>query len=220
MADIVRDQGENIPTSMRTRYRDMEDGTHAPIVATVLVCASESSSGSQVLLTDETTGALATISVFHHQVHEGDTFQASYKTPDANPLADDATLTFVFTVGTTQSPHIIWEASSGGDFEIELYEGARFTGGAVQPVFNMKRSSTKINTMTIRRDPNILNVGVLMHNHLWPGGTGRNAPGGVSRPETEWVLDRGQTYMLRLTNRAGAAQPVALIAQWYEEAIE
>ena len=34
MADIVRAQGEGIPPAMQTRYRDMEDGTHALVVWT------------------------------------------------------------------------------------------------------------------------------------------------------------------------------------------
>lgn len=33
MADIVRAQREQIPATMKTRYRDMGDGTHARVVA-------------------------------------------------------------------------------------------------------------------------------------------------------------------------------------------
>ena len=33
MADIVRAQREQIPATMKTRYRDMGDGTHAQVVA-------------------------------------------------------------------------------------------------------------------------------------------------------------------------------------------
>ena len=34
MADIVLSQGESVPSTMQTRYRDMGDSTHALVVAT------------------------------------------------------------------------------------------------------------------------------------------------------------------------------------------
>lgn len=36
MADIVKAQNDGVPTTMQSRYRDMGDGTHALITASVL----------------------------------------------------------------------------------------------------------------------------------------------------------------------------------------
>lgn len=33
MADIVLTQGQSVPSTMQTRYRDMGDGTHAQVVS-------------------------------------------------------------------------------------------------------------------------------------------------------------------------------------------
>jgi len=217
MADIVRGQGENIPIDMQTRYKDMEDNTHAPVVAAVLVGVPEAGSDSQILLTDETTNALAIIPVVHHEVHEGKTFQTSYKTPDASPLADDAALNFLLITGSLFS-HLTFAGAAGGDAEILLYEDTQYSAsGAALPEWNMKRTSSSGTTLVMSLGPTITNVGTLLHNCFLPGGTGGNAPGGIVREDTEWILRPNSVYMVRLINRAGNAQPASLVAQWYEK---
>ena len=39
---------------------------------------------------DDIAGQVIFIDFVHHEVHEGSTFQASYKTPDASPRAGNA----------------------------------------------------------------------------------------------------------------------------------
>ena len=42
------------------------------------------------LVLDSTSNSLQVIDFVHHEVHEGDTYQASFKTADGAPLADNA----------------------------------------------------------------------------------------------------------------------------------
>ena len=218
MADIVRAQGEQIPPSMRSRWLDLEDGTHALVVAAVPV-GVVAAGGVPVALFggDEITGAQVTISTVHHEVHEGETFQTSYKTPDASSLADDADISFLL-ITTDKFAHLTWEGAAGGDAEIAFYEDTQYSAaGADLPEWNMKRTSTNTASVVASLGPTIMNVGALLRNNLLPGGTGGNAPGGTARADTEWILQPNSIYMLRLINRAGNQQPASLTAQWYEE---
>jgi hypothetical protein len=58
----------------------------------------------------------------HHKVHEGDTWESSYKSPDASPIADNASLDILIVVGAERA-HFTFEGACGGDAELLLYEG-------------------------------------------------------------------------------------------------
>ena len=82
----------------------------------------------------------------------------------------------------------------------------------------MNRTSVRTAVTTAFRDPTIAG-GTLLFNILIPGGTGGYSAGGSGAVivGTEWILAANQDYAIRLTNRAGTAQPMSLAAQWYEE---
>jgi len=169
---------------------------------------------------DPSTGALSIIRFVHHEVHEGNTFQASYKSPDAAPIADNAAVDFLLIAGDVAEPHFVFSVACGGDCEVEFYEGTTVTNnGAALQAFNMHRhlAADKIATMRVFQGPTVNVIGLRLQDVLLPGGTGpAQSPGGTARPNTEWVLHPGVTYLLRVTNRAGAAQPVSILVQWYE----
>ena len=83
--------------------------------------------------------------------------------------------------------------------------------------YNKNRASAKVNTATVIRDPTINNAGTLIENEFIPGGTGGNAIGGASEARAEWVFALNTLYLVRITNRAGNAQPMSLAIEWYEE---
>ena len=217
MADFVRAQGEAIPPSMRSRWVDLEDGTHALVVAAVPVGPVEVGTAPIVLLVDEITGASVSIPVVHHEIHEGETFEVSFKTPDGTPLADNAALSFLLQTGA-RFCHITWGGATGGDGELLFYEGTTFSAvGAALVIHNMKYTSSNVSTVTATLDPTVTNIGAQKHNCFWPGGTGGNAQGGTLRSGSERILQPNTAYLLRLINRAGNQQPASLGAQWYEE---
>lgn len=219
-------QSEQLPAGAMVRYEEIEDNVYALHVFSQaqLILLPGDGNGDveppQALLTDDITGALATIPVLHHETHEGEKFTVSYKTPDASPLADDETIIFIVRTGGSRYSHIDWRPNCGGDAEIEIYEGTAISGGTPMTVRNKKRTvGDNANTATVIRDPaTVDNVGASLDNEFIPGGTGGNSQGGRGEARDEFILQQNTNYMFRLTNRAGNNQPASLRLEWYEEA--
>jgi hypothetical protein len=186
------------------------------VTGTVALAATEDE--GTLFTLDETTGALLGIDVPHHEIHEGESHLASYKTPDASPLADNGTIAFAFVVGAKEC-HVVAEGACGGDMEGELREGVTYTGGTSLAIFNKKRASSSGATATLVRDPTVTGAGTLLENRFVPGGTGPQAAGGAGGQRNEWVLAPGRTYLYRITNRAGNNQPASMVVEWYEEEV-
>lgn len=171
----------------------------------------------QPLLTDDLTGALSVIDIVHHEIHEGELYHVSYKSPDAAPVADNGTVTFLITTGTKYC-HLIPLPAAGGDAEYEFLEGTTYTGGTGMVVRKKYRSlGDGDNTAVVRRDVTVTGAGTLLENDFLPGGRGGNAIGSVGGQRSEWILIPSTNYLCRLTNRAGNVQPMSLTIEWYEE---
>jgi len=213
MADVTPKQGEGLQADIRTRYKDMQDTTHALVTAT----RSFGEYGEYGM--DHITSARVVIDVAHHEIHEGETWLVSYKSPDADPIADNGTIAFVVVTGS-KYVHLLARAGCGGDAEAELYEGTNYqvgTGTAMVERNKSRPTGDGGNTAQVIRQPAINNAGVLLENEFIPGGTGPQAVGGAGTMRAEWVFARNTNYMVRITNRAGNAQPMSLAIEWYEE---
>lgn len=185
--------------------------------------------GSVVVLGDdgqpiktEPDGLLITIAYPHHEIHDGHMFEVSYATvaeTDGN-LADNAFIDFLITTPNTAGEwHCVYEASLGGDFEVNFYEDATYTGGTgtAMTAYNRNRQSANVPTLTVLRNPTVVLTGTLIENRFFAGGSGGNAVGTVGGGRDEWILDTNKQYLLRAINRAGNAQPGSLRIMWYEE---
>ena len=164
---------------------------------------------------DEITGAIMTIGTFHHEIHEGETYIAS----NANAsIANNASISIHLTPGT-HFDHLTIAAAAGGDALIELCENPTIAGGVALTPRNMKRTAPDASDTVVLEDVTVNACGTLIVELLLPGGTGGNAGGGNlgMRQNSEFILDPTKTYSIELTNIAGSAKPVSLIAQWYEE---
>lgn len=168
----------------------------------------------QPLLTDDETGALVVILAEHHEIHEGESYLVSYKSPDASPIADNATLIFVLTTAADQV-HVIYDYSAGGDSEFELYEGCVVTGGTSMNYRNKNRNFPDAGGESVVRDPVVNNAGVLLEDTFSPGGTGPQSGGGIGGTRNEWILKPNTKYMFRATNRAGNSQPMSMRVEGY-----
>lgn len=174
------------------------------------------------LVMDSVTGGLEVIDTVHSEVHEGETFTASYKTPDASPIANDATVVLLIKVGANLNAHFVWNAAFGGEGEVQLFEGPNDTADGnplTEP--NMNRGSAQVAEVTVFQGPTIGNGvgnGTELLDVMVPGGTTGRAVGSAIRESTEWVLKKDTNYLLVLTNRAGNAQQVSAQLQWYEHA--
>lgn len=197
---------------------DLETAKNVKVVnAAPLHVILDNLTGDQPLLTDDVTGALVIIDTAHHEIHEGETFHVSYKSPDASPIGDNATVAFVLTTPATKTPHLIFDGACGGDAEMEFYEGSTTTAGTNMTPQNKNRLYPNNNTVTVVRDATVSAAGTLIENYLIPGGTGPLANGSIGSSRDEWILKKSTKYTLRLTNRSGGAQPASLRIEWYEE---
>jgi hypothetical protein len=204
MADIITNL-VHVPADIKSTWKDMGDGTHALVI--YIGNEGDDISGAQVVMTSP-----------HHEVHEGETYQASYKSPDASAVADDGTVDILLRNGADVGAHLVWHCAAGGDAEVAFYEGTTTSDvGTNLAESNVNRTSRNEATLQVTHTPTVSAVGELLSNYLIPGGSGAIAGGGAIRSSTEWILEKGKTYLLRATNRAGTAQPMSVVVQWYEE---
>ena len=210
--------GDDKPELYYLTRRPIEGGHIKPVfIAGGKVMAAGKLDG---LEQDSATGALVSISIPHHEVHEGEMFEISYKSPDASPIADNGTIAFLLRTGAKYD-HLVFGGNAGGDAELELLEAPAITDdGAALTEYNMNRAINANPTTVATLDPTVTGgTGSLLFNDFIPGGTGGNSVGGTGavRVGTEWILRINTAYVMRVTNRAGNAQPMSLLAQWYEE---
>lgn len=212
MADLLLLTGESVPSTARFRYVEISPGVYALTTAVVLV-GSELATGTQ---TDEITGALVVIDTVHHEIHEGEFFSVSYKAADGAPLADNATI-ILAARSATRYMHMQAFAAAGGDAELEFYTGSTVDADGTLMTPSNHKLGAAASTATVRRDPTIAAAGTLRDNPFMPGGTGGNSIGADGEQRDEWIISLNTWAFVRLTNRAGNAQPGSLKLAWYEE---
>jgi hypothetical protein len=211
MADKDLAQNNQLAPTDLVRYTEIAAGVYALTTASILA----SDSGNQADI-DAIADGLVVIDTVHNKVHSGDLFSISYKTPNANPLADDATIVIALQ-SSSRYLHFQAFAAAGGDAEIEFYSGSTIgADGTLMTPSNHSLGSLDVSTVTVRRDPTVNAAGTLRDNFLLPGGTGGNAVGSDGGQRDEWLVPPLTWLFVRLTNRAGNAQQASIKAVWYE----
>lgn len=142
----------------------------------------------------------------HWAIHNGRAFESSYVSPHGSEIANDAAITW--GISLTAEVHVkLIHGEMGGDAEIELFEGSDFDAdGTLMTPTNLDRNSIALSPLTIRVDPTVNNSGIRLYNEFIPGGSGGNSGGGGSEALMERHLNPNHDYIVRLTNRAAAAQ--------------
>ena len=152
----------------------------------------------------------------HHQIHEGETYTASYL---ISALANNASQDFRMTVGTasptSKTPHLISEIIGDGAAEIYLYEGGTVTGGTAMTAYNRNRNSTNVATMEVTHTPSVSALGDPIWIGLLTGS--KNSTGSSERALNEWDLKSSTTYMLRVTSKAATGIKAVVRLDWYED---
>lgn len=218
MPDISLLQGESWPNSVRSLLKDLGDdaGSHGLVIVAVQGGIID---GALTLVSMDSIGnAQTVIDEVHRQVHLGNTFQSSYKSPDASPVADNADVTILIRVAANEL-HLTFNVAAGNDAEVEIFENVVTSAlGTPLTFFNMNRGASGVSlpTTTIYVNPTTTSDGTRIHNALVPLGVEVGTGSGVTRAGTEWPLKRETNYAIRLTNRAGSAQPLSIIVQGYE----
>lgn len=165
------------------------------------------------MTTDDIVGALVVLPVEHYEVHEGETFSASFVN---TTLADNAVLEILLQTGAKYA-HVTFFASCGGDARVTIVENPTVSdAGTGLTEHNNKRYSDDTATVTATHTPTETGGTVIIDAFL-AGGTGGNAAGGLLRANTEFILKANEDYTFRVTNLSGGTKGASLVVNWYEE---
>jgi hypothetical protein len=155
---------------------------------------------------DEVTGALTTIDLPHHEVHEGEMFAAYYNSTTGT--AADVLL----TTGAT-SVHLVIELVSDGKVKTTIYEGPTTSAnGTAITAVNKNRQSINTAVLTVHHTPTVSATGTAIHMYMV--GSAAKA-GGIGRSVEEYILAKNTKYLLR--SAFAVNTDVLQRFTWYEE---
>lgn len=133
-------------------------------------------------------------------------------------LANDANLDMMITTPSDDYIHMVIEAAAGGLSELRFYEGVTATGGNTETVYNLKRTSSRVWGGAMVTGPTVSDLGALLSVQVMPGGVKNQAVGGSAAFDLEWVCKASTKYLVRLTNRSGAATRASIGCNHYSSA--
>lgn len=166
------------------------------------------------LLIDEKTGALATLDVIHHEVHEAEMYIGEYSASVLNGASLNIRL-----LTSTGGSHTTFEINVGGQSLLYIYEAATISGGTTLAVYNMNRQDTPgPQPFQMWHTPIVMATGTtaLVNGRLLAGGTSPTTRVGTgSRPGLEWILKVSTEYLIRVTNNSGATIVVNVVVNGY-----
>lgn len=161
---------------------------------------------------DDNSGSGVVIFYPHERIHSGRSFVSTYKTPDLSPLADNASLNFLIIPRAII--HFVFLVSGNNDIETLFYENTTASNNGTQlSVVGLNRAKSYASEATTWRGPTITNDGDLLETLFSSWSVNLPYPRGS---ESEWILKANVNYLLRVTNRAGATQPIGVLLQWYQ----
>jgi hypothetical protein len=155
------------------------------------------------------------LDINHLRLHEGRAFKAYRIYPDAAMLGAGASVNIAIAWASGVTPHILVDASCGGDAELYIYEGATVTGGTSFTAINRHRVLDTASQSAILINPTVSSTGTQIDAEIITGGSGKKS-GGAGTSALEMVLKPLTTYVFRLTNVNGTAHMAELILEWYE----
>jgi hypothetical protein len=158
---------------------------------------------------------IATTTALQEKIRDGLLYMASYCTPDASPIADNAQL-YCLIQTLEKVVSFIPRANTGGDAEMLLYRDAQFSNAGTDVIVaNMNQNSIGLPTATVTHTPTITDSGFPIQHIFMPGQIlGSQTP--LVR-DTRWILKENANYLLEIINREGSAVSMSVEFIWWEE---
>ena len=168
-------------------------------------------SDNEIIVIDESTGAISTIEFEHYRIHSGDTFTVLEVTDLGNGAVRDI---LVVTPDTTRWAHLVWEIEHELETSIQFYRGTTYTDLGT-PITSLNRNGNSATTATtlIYHTPTITLVGTLLGTIQQ--GDGKKA-GGSDRLANEFILEQNQSYLIKITNLTVNNNLIFMKLNWYE----
>lgn len=105
----------------------------------------------------------------------------------------------------------------GGDGTLVFYEDTTVSAnGTTMTAVNRNRNSANAATLALFHAPTVTDVGTELSAALVPGGEGKKDSVGSGGGQADIILKKGATYLVRMTNDSGAAQPAVVSVNWVE----
>ena len=147
----------------------------------------------------------------HHQIHEGDSYVASYA-PDT-VKGDGAGINITLkTPDNTKWLHMQAKASAALGAFFTITRGPTFTGGTAQAGFNRNQNSTNPTGASDVKFDCTPSGGTVVHTELM--GSGKKGGSG-SRGTEEFMLKQNTVYVFTVTSDV-ASNKLGLDLSWYE----
>lgn len=171
--------------------------------------------GYSPLPIDTTVGAAVVVDTAHHEVHEGESYFATYV---ATGVGSGSNVDIRFQAPDTSTRiHLVWEVDANEEFEIYLYEAGNVTAGTALDLINRERNSANTATLVVTYTPTVTTTGnLIFHAYRGNSAAAQSKVGGTERDSNELILDQNGTYLLRVTSRAAGCD-VSVLLEWYEE---
>lgn len=176
------------------------------------------------LRNDPISSTLRTINSRHANIHAGIMFSTVCPTPDASPLANDASWDVLLTIPAGTFPHLVFGSYCEGLSQVYFYENPTLgTSGAGDEVIPTQQNRNSDNTANVQifTGPDVTDVGTPLVPGKWQGNsatTGSPTAGNISATgfsRREFNLKPTNTYLARVTARdAGLRADIELT--WYE----
>lgn len=153
------------------------------------------------IATEGSYGYLIQVPVEHHKIHEG----SHYTTVDYDSDVDITGPKYwhIKAPDTTVVPHLVWRVKASLNGLVELFEAPTTTadGTALTSRNNDRNSSNTATTLfyydpTVTGDGTRIDVDVIGSDGANPAG----ADGGDMNRETEWLLKRNTSYLIKFTS--------------------
>lgn len=163
--------------------------------------------------TDQFSQALKVISSEHARIHAGQAFTHGSL---HLALANATSYYHLLDNPAGNYPHIRLAkvTCEGAPFWLELFEGATTSGGTAADVFNNNRNSLIASKLLMYHAPTVSAEGTALPATMI---TGSGSAGGSSEfSEIEWILKPATKYLIKVTNKSGAARDWSLDTFHYE----
>ncbi len=155
----------------------------------------------------------------HAKIHLGQIYTAGFIDI---AVADDDYVVMLIDITTNtftnDEVHLVFNANTGGDSVIKLFEGAGCTSsGTVVTSYNHNRDVADSPEAIIYQTPTVIvTSGTAIYSALIPAGTNNNASGSMTGRSSEWVLEDA-SYLLEFQNISGSAKPMSIELFFYEK---
>ena len=166
---------------------------------------------------DSIVKAGVVIDVIHHEIHEGEDYEACQTFEN---VANNGTSTILVQVGSSKILHAAMEVAVGGDTFAYVYEGVTVDGtkiGTEITARNMNREDGADTAEgTFSYNGTFADNGIQLCNVLIPGGQKKNLSGGEGGGRHERMLALDTNYGIEIVNKSNATAHQSININFYE----